>query len=553
MKAKQSSSVINLESLIDLSARLIELADTGKILRSAAFSLIGKLKFTRFGVFYDRDGKFKHADSNLKIKRRKIKDFEEITNTDESSCRLLGLGYEYCLPVYYKNEIFAVICFGKRFVDEDLSDEEIKYARLVASITANSIENSINLKGLQEQQQKLKKRNQLLRTLFEISNDFNTLLSADDILKMLSFHLMGQVAVTRFAIVMQNNSGEMQVLINRFNGELPESCLQRSSKIENTLSTGGKEASIFKENPEVKMVVPMKHQSRLKGVLLIGKKYSGKDYDDHEISFLESLANVAVSALENERLVKEEIEKQQLESELSFAREIQQNLLPEHEPSTDTFDFAGLSYPSRDVGGDYYDFIEKEDKIYLCIADVSGKGMPASLIMANFQAALRIVADYDDNLEKIVLKLNRIVYENTSPDKFITLFIGILDKTTGTMEYINAGHNAPLYISGDTIKELEIGGMLLGVLEDGDDYEKGQIAFKENDLLFMFTDGVNEAENKRKEDFGNTRLINTLSNFKESSCRNILEGVLSDVSHHTDGAPQYDDITMIAVKRNKLS
>ena len=553
MKANQSSSVINLESLIDLSARLIELADTGKILRSAALSLIGKLKFTRFGIFYDQDGKFKHADSDLQFKRRKIKDFEKIINTDESSCRLLGLGYEYCLPVFYKSEIYAVICFGKRFVDDDLSDEELKYARLVASIAANSVENSINLKGLQEQQKKLHKRNQLLRTLFEISNDFNTLLSADDILKMLSFHLMGQVAVTRFAIVMQNNSGKMNVLINRFNGDLSEICLERTSKIEKTVNTENNENSIFKENPEVKLVIPMKLQSRLKGVLLIGKKYSGRDYDDHEISFLESLANVAVSALENERLVKEEIEKQQLESELSFAREIQQDLLPEHEPAAEGFDIAGLSYPSRDVGGDYYDFIEKEDNIYVCIADVSGKGMPASLIMANFQAALRIVADYDDNLEKIVQKLNRIVYENTSPDKFITLFIGILDKTTGLMEYINAGHNAPLFISGNTVEELEIGGMLLGVLEDCDDYEKGEITFKENDLLFMFTDGVNEAENKAKEDFGNARLINTLSKLNRNSSRNILEGILSDVSDHTDGAPQYDDITMIAVKRNKLS
>lgn len=553
MGSNQTNSVINLESLIDLSARLIELADTGKILRSAALSLIGKLKFTRFGIFYNENGKLKHADSDIELKSRKIIDFEKIKNTDESSCRLLGLGYEYCLPVFYNNEIYAVICFGKRFVEDDLSDEEFKYARLVASIAANSVENSINLKGLQEQQKKLQKRNQLLRTLFEISNDFNTLLSADDILKMLSFHLMGQVAVTRFAIVMQNNNDKMQILMNRFNGDLPETCLKKTKKIENTIRTEKHDNAICKENPEINLIVPMKLQSRLKGVLLIGKKYSGRDFDDHEISFLESLANVAVSALENERLVKEEIKKQQLESELSFAREIQQNLLPEHEPLTDAFDIAGLSCPSRDVGGDYYDFIEKEDKIYICIADVSGKGMPASLIMANFQAALRIVSDYDDDLEKIVRKLNRIVYENTSPDKFITLFLGILEKETGLFEYINAGHNAPLYISGNTVRKLDLGGMLLGVLEDGDDYEKGEITFKENDLLFMFTDGVNEAENKNKEDYGNTKLINTLSKLNRNSSRKILEGVLSDVSDHTDGAPQYDDITMIAVKRNKLS
>lgn len=548
MKQFQNSSVINLESLIDLSARLIEIAEPQKILRSAALSLIGKLKFTRFGLFFPQEDSLIESGTGVKIKKKRIESFMKIKGTDESLCRLLDLGYEYCLPVFNKEELYSVICFGRRFIKAELTEEEHKYARLVSSIAANSIENALNVFDLKEQQTTLKKRNQLLRTLFEISNDFNKMMSHKQILKLLSFHLMGQLAVTKFAVIMAQEDGSFKVLVNRFGKDFSGDYIKRSLAADEVLFPSLLNDECFKKNPEVSIAVPMKLQSKTKGVLLVGGKYSGAKFGRSDVSFLESLANVAVSSLENERLFREEIEKRQLESELEFARDIQQNLLPKKVPKTEKFDIAGLSLPSRDVGGDYYDVFEKDGSIYICIADVSGKGMPASLIMANFQAALRIISGFESDLTKIVLELNKIVFNNTSPDKFITMFIGILDQKTGKFEYINAGHNAPLLLKDGETLMLEKGGMLLGILEEGDDYETGQVLIGKNDILYLFTDGVNEAEDDRKVDFGDERIVSAIRENSRMSSKQLLDEMLRQIADFTGGAAQYDDITMIAVK-----
>ena len=184
----------------------------------------------------------------------------------------------------------------------------------------------------------------------------------------------------------------------------------------------------------------------------------------------------------------------------------------------------------------------------LAVADVTGKGMPASLLMANMQACLRIVLPLDIQLEDATARINDVIHGNTGFDKFITFFWGICDAAGSTFRYVNAGHNPPLHITAEgKMTHLEAGGLLLGIM-GGVTYERGEMALKPGDVIAMFTDGVTEAMNPELEEYDDPRLEELLVKVRDKSAQGILDAVLEDVEVFTRGAPQSDDITMIVMK-----
>ena len=196
---------------------------------------------------------------------------------------------------------------------------------------------------------------------------------------------------------------------------------------------------------EVNVISPIYFKNKIRGAILIGKSMLKQDLNDEDKLFIEYIGNTAIAALENERLFQEEVKKKQLESELNLALDIQRGLFPSEPITLNSYSIDGKSLPSKQVGGDYYDHIKiDENRYFVLIADVSGKGMPAAMIMANLQAALRVLVKLDLPLLDIILNLNYIVFSNTSQDKFVTFFGGILNIKENTFEYINAGHNPPL-------------------------------------------------------------------------------------------------------------
>jgi sigma-B regulation protein RsbU (phosphoserine phosphatase) len=259
----------------------------------------------------------------------------------------------------------------------------------------------------------------------------------------------------------------------------------------------------------------------------------------------------AIISIENSRLFEETIEKQKMEKDLELARSIQQNLLPSKLPKSGHYQIAAINKTAKLVGGDYYDFVKlDENRLLIAIADVSGKGIQASLLMANLQAFLKSIYKQNYKLEEASNFLNDLVSENTTNGSFITFFWGILNIETQEFTYVNMGHNPPLLIRDGSITKLKKGGMILGVLKTVIPYDYEVIKMKPKDTLILFTDGVTEAMNNEKEEYTDERLEELCLDISNNNADVILDKILQDVYKHSAGTEQSDDITGLVLKIN---
>lgn len=537
---------INLESLLDLSTHLNESDDEHFILNSVLLSTMGKLRFSR-GVML-----IKTSEGFIpEIVKGKTREFIQQTisishlvsreDTDFPHENVFLSQYNYISPIIYQNDVIALLCLGNPVGSRKTMDIwELQYLKLICTIAANSIQRVRNFRSLKHQ-------NLLLTTLYEISKDFSSLLSREQIIKMLSFHLMGKLMTNRFA-VFHKKSGDLECVVNRFRLPLNENLIKECFINEKILAQ--LQSSPESLSKEVCVISPMSVSGRITGLLLVGKKVSAKNFDAADMNFIESLGNISASSLENERLIKEELEKLRLESELNYAHEIQKNLMPKQNPDSSWLEIAGINLPSEQVGGDYYDFIDAGDgKIGFVIADVSGKGLPASLIMANLQAALRITAPAESALSDTISRVNQILYDNTAGDKFVTLFYGVTDSKSRTMTYINAGHNPPVLVSqSGGIRYLDQGGLILGFTDKPFPFKQETLSIASGDIIVMFTDGVTEAQNAEKVDYTEQRLESVIYNNRMKNAKAILDAIIEDVNEYCKGNAQYDDITLIVIK-----
>ena len=553
---------ISLESLLDFSAKLNENLEETFILNSALLSMMGKLKIFRACVFIPdfEENVFKvlickGSRKNLgTIPMFPLINLRNLNIKDEKERRLCEIGYETCIPIIYQEVLLAIICLGKRADSTKLSIDEQHYAWLISVITANALQNAKYHKNLIEAKNNLEIQNQLLTTLFEMSREFSSFLSKEEILKSLSYRLMGQLTVTRFAVYLLDNDNKYELIINRFDKDFHFCHFDELTDVSNTIFIEqlpqDSKSKEFLCSKSVEIICPMFVQSSIKGYLLLGRKLNKEPFSNENLLFIEALGNIAIVAIENNRLFDEEIEKKRLENELGLALEIQKNLLPKQIPNIPNFDLSGISVPSRHVGGDYYDFIQLPDnQIFITIADVSGKGMPASLLMANVQAALRILAPLMLPLKQLIERLNKIVYQNTSPEKFVTLFCGVLNYEKREFKYLNAGHNPPIHFkSNNRQKLLTEGGLILGFSEDKFPYTEGEALLEQNDIIILYTDGITEASNEIRQEYGEEKLVEAITKTKNYSASQIQSYIFEDVKEFSSHAPQSDDITLVVLK-----
>lgn len=552
---------LNLESLFDLSAKLNSSEDKRFILNSALLSIMGKLGITRAAVFLKDNDEFK-----LIIKKGDIKtviidscDSSGFATIDkEKHPELLNDGFSYSICLSYRDNPSAILLIGKKLNGNEISQFEEQYCKLVSTIASLALQNAEHFGELVNQKLKAEKKSQLLETLFQISRDYSLLLTRDKIIQMTSYSLMGQLMINKFAIVIKSENGSPDLIYNRFDSKFSFDILKSLldlNEIEfsddysrNYLNQNDKD---YLSNKNVKIISPMSIHGKVKGFFLIGPKLNSEELNEDDIQFIEALGNTTIVALENERLVSEEIKKKQLENEMNLALEIQRGLFPNSPPKLNNYDIYGLSIPSKQVGGDYYDHIRIDDnQIFLLIADVSGKGIPAAMIMANIQSTLRLLVPMKMELEEILLKINKIVYENTSSDKFVTFFGGILNLKNNSFEYINAGHNPPYLFRDNKFIELREGGLILGLMDSGISYEKGNINIQENDSLILFTDGITEALNEKNEEYGESRLKEFITENHAKDSETFSNELVDEIKKFSFGSGQYDDITLINLKRN---
>jgi predicted ATPase/serine phosphatase RsbU (regulator of sigma subunit) len=312
----------------------------------------------------------------------------------------------------------------------------------------------------------------------------------------------------------------------------------------------GSDPYVVAHRPRAILSVPVLHQGNLAGILYLENNLTAGAFTPDRVEILTLLSSQIAVSMENARLHEQGRELARMQEEFRLAAKIQQELLPQHAPTVRGYSLRGLNIPAQAVGGDYFDFIRIDDHhLAVCIGDVSGKGLPASLLMANLQATLRGQTLLHTSPAACLKRANRLLHESTNPEKFATLFYGILDTSLHRLDYCNAGHEFPLLVhpNGEYV-QLDKGGIGLGMLEEFD-YEEASLDVSPGDLLLLYTDGVTEAMNHREELFGKERLLPLALQTRGGSAAEALEAVVAAVRAHSGDAPQSDDITLVAVRR----
>jgi len=298
----------------------------------------------------------------------------------------------------------------------------------------------------------------------------------------------------------------------------------------------------------LEILVPAFAGERLVGGLALGPKRSEVAYDGAELEVLQIVAGQMGVQVENTRLYREAIERQRLEEELEVARSIQQRLLPATVPELTGFDLSALNHASAQVSGDYFDFLTAGDQCGLVIADVSGKGLPASLLASNLQASIRALVRHASGPGSIFGAVNTSLYESTDPERFATAFMATLDPEGGRLTYSNAGHNPPLLRRADgRIHWLDVGATPLGAFPDMV-YDEATVDLEPGDTLVLFTDGITEAADATGEFFGEEGLQRVVEQCHGQDSGTIVDCIRSAVDDYADGAAA-DDMTLIVVRR----
>jgi sigma-B regulation protein RsbU (phosphoserine phosphatase) len=295
------------------------------------------------------------------------------------------------------------------------------------------------------------------------------------------------------------------------------------------------------------MCLPLMIDAELKGLLTIYNKRGQTGFTESDEEIAAIIAAHSATLIQNARLVKD---KTRIEEQLNLAYEIQLNLLPESPPCIEGYDIAGKSTPAQSVGGDYFDFIPIDEiRNAVCLGDVSGKGLPASLLMASVQATLRAQTMVDMPVDELINHANKLLYRCTNDECFVTLWYGVLDTVAHEIDFCNAGHEPPFLMSANgAVRRLGSTGLALGVL-DNFTYRKNSISMEPGDMLVVYSDGVTDMEDKTHRQFGQERLEALIAEHRAKSAHDLVEHIMKAAVEHAGSAPQFDDLTLVVVKR----
>lgn len=572
--ARSRRERFDLKALYDTSRLLSSSLDRDFVLDSLLFTAMSKLMVSRGMIMlYDPlEAGFRVAASKGigEVSRGDLLKIEAAVSDDVGEAIPASLArykIALCLPITFGGRDLGIVALGKKALGGEFEREELDFIRSLINISSPAVHNSIMVEELKQANRDLDAKIQQLNTLFDLSQEFNATMDRERLVRLLSLALMGQLLVRQHVFMLKPTDDENELaapLHERFQVVATQSVHTRDiSDVLRERLCGLDEILLLDEQLDEQhqewkdlhqlglvLVLPLRQQGELCGVLCLGPKMTGQPYQPDDVEFLFSLGNLALVSIRNSYLLEAQVEKRRLEEEMRLARRIQTRLLPQHVPQIPAVEIAAAAQPSRAVGGDYFDVKELgENRAIVAIADVTGKGMPASLLMANLQACLHVLFPMEMTLIEATERMNRVICENTDFDKFITYFHGIVEGNDRSFRYVNAGHNPPYLVraNGD-VETLETGGLLLGVMADSQ-YSLGRIELQPDDVIVMFTDGVTEAMNRDQEEYAEERLIECILNNRGSSANDILAAIRADVTRFTGPrAILDDDITILVVK-----
>lgn len=475
---------------------------------------------------------------------------------NKNNTRLYHKGEDYQDDKNYKNKIllndnsYEKIIF---YLDKKLPKNK-KSCSIDIEILKLTLTNYILYKDILSISKSRLMKKKEVETLMEISRELIFLRDQDNIFNSFIFAVMGQVLISKVAIYLSEDEKNFKLTRKKGFRNLPEN-LTFERNINKVLDLTKEGVSVDGlDEKEIHLIVPMQYLEKTKGLAILGYKMDNEKIDRSEHNFLFSLATNVIFAVENSKLIQESIEKKRMEQELNLARDIQKNILPQNIPGLKQWDTHGINIPSREVGGDYYYLKQIGNKLCFVIADVTGKSIPAALLVSTLHSAFSILTQDDVDLGDLVEKLNSVIYENTSLEQFITLFIGVIDIKKDRFDYINCGHNYPFILkNNEETERLKEGGRILGIAPEYS-YDIGSKNTEDIKLITMYTDGITEATNNYGDEFEDKRLEKILFNNRKMSSEKICNTIVSEVNDFKSKNVIHDDMTLLVLKncKNKI-
>jgi len=400
-------------------------------------------------------------------------------------------------------------------------------------------------------QKRLKLTQFKLNTILNITNAINTNISVKQLINIFQNVIIKDLFIGKVSIYRYNGKCWKSILDvgvkKRFLNDFDFSVFNNSTQIKSTRELNSEKLKIYD------FAIPVYHKKTPLGYVFIGdideEKYGMSPSVKH-INFIQILANILMVAIENKRLFRDSLNQIAIKKEMELAANMQKMLIPDNEQLPNNKDIRVHAYyePYFQIGGDYYDFIKLDgDNIAFCIADVSGKGTSAAILMSNFQANLRALISTDVSLSELIIKLNKRIVDLTNSDKFITIFLGRYNYKTKVLDYVNCGHLPPLIYYKETKKceQLKKGTIGIGMLNTIPKITEGKISLNEDVRIICFTDGVVETEDKNETEFGIQPIINELS--KNKSIDIAINTIVTKLKHFNSKESLFDDVTILGI------
>jgi len=460
-----------------------------------------------------------------------------------------------CIPLLRRGNLLGVIVAMNKLYGKEFTEEDLKIFSSLADQVAIALDNSYLYR-------KVRKERLETEILLDVDRLISSSLDLDKVLEVILESLKRLVKYDAAAIFLIDKEKKevSEIKARGYDPAIePDLRLKLGQGLVGWVAEN-KESVIVpavKKDPRYidarletrsEIVAPIMSDQRIIGVFNLESDQTNA-YTSDDLNLLTAFASHCAVAIERTRLHKEILIKNKLEEELVIARRIQESFLPQKDPDLPGFDISGINIPSEQVGGDYYDFIPiVENQIGIAIGDVSGKGIPAALIMASFRASLKAEIRNNYAIRTIFFKVNNLLYESIERENYVTGVYGVLNVENKIFTFSNAGHNPPILLkNGQEIKYLTEGGLALGVMQNSN-YKERALGLNPNDLILFYTDGVTEAKNETGEEFGTKRLEKILLKSYNLKARQIQDKIYEEVSDFTQNKPRQDDLTMIVIK-----
>ncbi|MCZ6521091.1 MAG: PP2C family protein-serine/threonine phosphatase [Bacteroidetes bacterium] len=385
-----------------------------------------------------------------------------------------------------------------------------------------------------------------INSLLEITQAINNNLDEDALFKIYEFTVLANLNISKLVLFVYDEDWQCKVNFGTKTDykeiELPEAIINAGKSGEAI------ESDLHKPFDEFGIVVPVKHKNDLLALVLASAR--DKDIPEINTTFLQAISNLIIVAIQNQRLTIKQLRGEAFRRELEIAKEVQKLLFPENLPYGVRLKVEASYLPHQSIGGDYYDYIPiNQNQFLICIADVSGKGIPAAIMMSNFQAALRTLIRTTPNLTEIVEVLNHQILENAKGENFITFFGAIYDHKLNTLIYVNAGHNPPILIDrAHGMRLLDEGCTVLGMFHPLPFINEGFITDLDSFSLFLYTDGVTETDNEQDEEYGSDRVEEFLRKNNDKDLKIIHKDLLDELDRFKGKRPYRDDITFLSCR-----